>query len=111
MLDQLCGCCNKNTDITVLTKHFCQRTSKVTAAAITIWLAAVVLIIRRIQRNDTDMHGSSCESYHYPCQILMKLEFSPLIFEEYSKLKCDKNPSSGSRVVPYGRTDRQTCRS
>jgi hypothetical protein len=43
--------------------------------------------------------------YRYFCQILMKLEFSHQIVEEYSNIKFNENPSSGSRV-PYGRTDR-----
>ena len=38
----------------------------------------------------------------------MKLEFSRQIFEKYSNIKFHENPSSGSRVVPYGRTDRRT---
>jgi len=35
----------------------------------------------------------------------MKLEVSRLIFEKYSNIKYHENPSSGSRVVPCGRTD------
>ena len=46
------------------------------------------------------------ESTRYSCQILMKLEFSRQIFEKSSNIKFHKNPSSGSRVVPCGRTDR-----
>ena len=38
----------------------------------------------------------------------MKLEFSRHIFETYSNIKFHKNLSSGSRVVPCGRTDRRT---
>ena len=34
----------------------------------------------------------------------MKHEFSGHIFEKNSNIKFDQNPSSGSRVVPYGRT-------
>jgi hypothetical protein len=41
----------------------------------------------------------------YSCQILMKLEFSRQIFEEYSDIKFQENPSSGRRVVPCGETD------
>ena len=37
----------------------------------------------------------------------MKLEFSQQIFEKSSNIKFHENPSSGSRVVPCGRTDRQ----
>jgi hypothetical protein len=44
----------------------------------------------------------------YSCPILMKLEFSGQIFENYSNIKFHENPSSGSRVVPCGRTDGQT---
>jgi len=35
----------------------------------------------------------------------MKLEFSRQIFEKYSTTKFHKNPSSGRRVDPCGRTD------
>jgi hypothetical protein len=35
----------------------------------------------------------------------MKLEFSRHIFEKHSNTKFHENPSSGSRVVPYGRAD------
>jgi len=40
----------------------------------------------------------------------MKLEFSRQIFEKYSNIKFHENPSSGSRVVPFGRTERRTDR-
>jgi hypothetical protein len=43
---------------------------------------------------------------HYSCHILMKLEFSQQIYEKYSNGKFRENPSSVSRVVPIGRTDR-----
>jgi hypothetical protein len=33
----------------------------------------------------------------------MKLEFSRQVFERGSSIKFNKNPSGGSRVVPYGR--------
>jgi hypothetical protein len=48
--------------------------------------------------------------YRYCCQILMKLEHSRQIFAGYSNLKFHDTPLSGSRVVPCGRTDRQTDR-
>ena len=44
--------------------------------------------------------------YRYLCQILLELEFSRQIFEKYSNDKFHENPSSGSRVVRCGRTDR-----
>jgi len=37
----------------------------------------------------------------------MKLEVSRQNFEEYSNMKCNENPSSGSRVVSCERTDRR----
>jgi hypothetical protein len=37
----------------------------------------------------------------------MKLESSRQIFEKYSDIKFLENPSSGSRVVPCERTERQ----
>jgi hypothetical protein len=40
----------------------------------------------------------------------MKPEFSLQIFEKYSNIKFHKNPSSGSRVVPRGRTGGQKDR-
>jgi len=41
----------------------------------------------------------------YFCPILMKLELSEQIFEKSSNINFHENPSSGSRVVPYGPTD------
>jgi hypothetical protein len=35
----------------------------------------------------------------------MKLEYSRQILEKYSNNKFNENPSSGSKVVPYKRTD------
>ena len=44
--------------------------------------------------------------YRYCCKILMKLQFSRQIFEKYANAKFHECPSSGSRVVPCGQTDR-----
>jgi len=38
----------------------------------------------------------------------MKLGFSRRIFEKYQIVKFHENPSSGNRVIPCGRTERQT---
>jgi hypothetical protein len=38
----------------------------------------------------------------------MKIDFATQTFEKYSNIKFHDNPSSGSRAVPYGQTDRQT---
>ena len=39
------------------------------------------------------------------CSILIKLEFSGQFFEKSPNIKFHENPSSGSRVVPYGQTE------
>jgi hypothetical protein len=44
----------------------------------------------------------------YFCRILIKLEFSERIFEKYSNIKFHENPSSWSRDLTGGQTDRQT---
>jgi len=46
--------------------------------------------------------------YRYLCQILIKLNFIKRFSKTYSGTKFHENPSSGSRVVPCGRTERQT---
>jgi len=40
----------------------------------------------------------------------VKLEICRQIFEKYTNIKFNENPSSGSRVVPCGRRDRETNR-
>ena len=40
----------------------------------------------------------------------MKLAFSEQIVEKYSNIIFHENPSSTSRVVPFGQKDRQTDR-
>jgi hypothetical protein len=40
------------------------------------------------------------------CQILLELELSQQIFENNRNIKFHENPSSVSRVIPCGRTDR-----
>jgi hypothetical protein len=44
----------------------------------------------------------------YSCHILMKLEFSWLVLDEYSNIRFHENPPNGSRFVPCGQTDRET---
>ena len=44
----------------------------------------------------------------YSCYIFRKFEFSRQIFEKYSNVKFQENPSRGSRVVPCGETDGRT---
>jgi len=45
---------------------------------------------------------------HYSCQVLIKLELSRQIFENYSNIKFHENSSTVSRVVPCGRIDGRT---
>jgi hypothetical protein len=46
-------------------------------------------------------------STRYSCRILITLEFSRQIFENYSNIKFHEHPSGGSRVDPCERTDSQ----
>jgi len=74
-------------------------------------LSESFLILRKIEWDMIkNVYGSSCKVPFY-CPILMKLEFSRQIFEKSPDIKFNENPSSGSRVVPCGRTDGQTERS
>jgi len=43
--------------------------------------------------------------YVFFVPILIKFEIFRWIFEKYSNIKFDENPSSGSQVVPCGRTE------
>ena len=52
--------------------------------------------------------GNYRERNYYSCQILTKLELLRQIFKAYSNTKINENPSSGSRVVSYGRVHGQT---
>jgi hypothetical protein len=49
-------------------------------------------------------------SARHSCQILIKLEFSRHIFEEYSYIQFHKNPFRVNRVVPCQQTDVRTDR-
>ena len=49
------------------------------------------------------------QSTQYSCRILIKLDFSRHILrKKSSNIKFHQNPSSGSRVVACGRTDRRS---
>jgi hypothetical protein len=82
---------------------------KVTEMCILIFSATlfqIFLTSRSIQRDIVIMMRSSSCKVPVICQILMKLEFSQQIFEKKNtNVKYYQNPSSGSRVVPCGRTD------
>jgi hypothetical protein len=70
-------------------------------------LSETLFILRRTER---DMIGnaywSTCKVPFISCPILIKLKVSRQIFEKYSNIKFNENPSSGSRVFPGGRMDR-----
>ena len=71
-------------------------------------LSEKFLILCISQRDITNVHISVfiCSS-RCSCPILIKTECSGQIFEKFPNVKFHKNPPSGSRVVPLGRTDRQ----
>jgi len=48
------------------------------------------------------------QNNRYFCPILMKVEFSEQTFEKYSNIKFHETPSSRSRVVLGGQTDKRT---
>jgi len=56
---------------------------------------------------DKEMYVALRVRYPLLLSDLMKLQFSRQIFEKHSNTKLHENPSSRSRVVPRGRTDRQ----
>jgi len=72
-------------------------------------LSETFLILRRNEQDMTEMCIGLHVKYRcYSALVLMKLEFSGQIFEKSSNTKFYENPPSGSRVIPYGRTDRWT---
>jgi hypothetical protein len=69
-------------------------------------LSETFLILRRNKRDMTKMYiGLHAKHRCYSYQILIQLEFSRQIFENFTNIKFHGNPTSGSRVVPCGRTD------
>jgi hypothetical protein len=72
-------------------------------------LSETFLILRREDRHMiTNVYLSSYKVPFFSCPILKKLSISRQIFEKYSNMTFHENPSNESRVVPCGRTDRQT---
>ena len=69
-------------------------------------LSETFLIIIRIERDVyCNVHWSS-SMYPLFLSDFNETNFSRQIFQKYSNIKFHENPSSGSRVVPYGQTDR-----
>ena len=68
-------------------------------------LSETFLILRRSERDMKTCKLAFMYSTCYSCQILMNLEFSRQGFEKLLNVKFHADPLSGSRVVPFGRTD------
>jgi hypothetical protein len=62
------------------------------------------LILRRNKQDNKKFKLVFTYSTRYSCQILMKCEFSPQIFEECCNIKFNEYPTGRSRAVPCGRT-------
>jgi hypothetical protein len=71
-------------------------------------LSNIFRILRRIQRDITNVKTSSCEVFFIICKILMKFGFCREILEKSSNIKLPENPPSESRVVPWVPTDGRT---
>jgi hypothetical protein len=71
-------------------------------------LLGTFLVLSRPDQTRCQMNVGLHVKYHYSCQLIMKLKFSPQVFERYSNMKFNENPSSGSPVVPCRRMDGQT---
>jgi len=70
-------------------------------------LSGTLLILRRTERNRIKSYVGLQVQCRYSYPILMKLEFFSVYFrKKRSNLKFHENPSSGSRVVALGQTDR-----
>jgi hypothetical protein len=66
------------------------------------------LILRRIQHDVVINVKTSSYNFILFLSDIIKLEFSRQIFGKRSNTKFHQKPSSGSRVVPCGRTDGRT---
>ena len=65
----------------------------------------IYLILRRTEWDMIwNVYLSSCKVHIFLVSLQWNLNFLE-IFEKYSNIKCQENPSSRSRVVPRGRTD------
>ena len=74
-------------------------------------LSETFIILRRTERDIiTNVHQTSKQSASYSWQIYMKLKPERQISEKHLNIKFNENLSSGSRVFPCERTERQTDR-
>jgi hypothetical protein len=72
------------------------------------FFSEIFLILRKFREMWSEMYLGLHVITFYAFSIVMKLEFSRQIFEEYLNIKFYAYPSSGSRVVPCGRKDGHT---
>ena len=75
-----------------------------------LWLLSEIFLNKKKMNTVLSLMGNYRERNYYSCQILTKLELLRQIFKAYSNTKINENPSSGSRVVSYGRVHGQTWR-
>jgi hypothetical protein len=69
-------------------------------------LYAAFLVLKRIRKNIViNVHISICKVSVIFVRLCFKLEFSRQIFENFSRIECHENSSSGTSVVPYGQRD------
>ena len=67
-----------------------------------LFFSGTLLILRTIRRGIINAHRSSCKvPARYSCHILMKLKFSPHIFEKYSNITVERDSPVGI-VTRYG---------
>jgi len=70
-------------------------------------LSETIFILRRNERDMiNNVYRSSCKVPFILVRFWQHLNLSEQIFEKSSNIKFHGNPSSGSRVVPCGQTDR-----
>jgi hypothetical protein len=73
------------------------------------YLSEIFFNLRRIQRDIIiNIHRSSCKVSVNLVRFESKLNFLGRFKKKYSNITFNENPSSGNRVVPCRRTDRQT---
>jgi len=76
--------------------------------SLSLRLSETFLFPRKTERDIIKMYSGLQVSIRYSCQVLMTLAISRQIFEKRYNIKFNENQSSGSRVVPCGRVDKET---
>jgi len=62
---------------------------------------------KKLARYDSNFYWSSCKVPFIIVRFSWKLNFLDIFSKKCTNIKFHENPSSGSRVVPCGRTDRR----